>query len=397
MEDQMSLDARYAYLRQMKDRYRQADRQGRARLLDEMVCVTGLSRKHLITRMGRDGPYRTPRHRQRGRVYDAEVEAAVFLVADSLGWICAERIQPVLLKTAQQLIHFGELEANEAVLKKLAAMSLSTLRRMLARLRPEDAGWPQKRGRRKEHAVQAQVPITIIPWQQQEPGHFEVDLVHHGASDESGHVCTLHFVDILTGWSECIAIRGTGFQAIWQGFQVFKQRCPVPVREIHSDNGSEFLNEPLQTAFGEAFKAQFTRGRPGYKNDNRFVEQKNSSHVRAFLGDLPLHTAAQAAQLNALYQDLWLFTNLFQPVLRQVERTAVVQANGVCRIQRQQDQAQTPLDRLLGVKPPVSPVSTETAQRLRTRYEQTNLRQLKTRIAQQLEAIRQSALAPLQL
>jgi transposase InsO family protein len=394
MEEKMSLNTRYAYLRQMKERYGLADRRGRARLLDEMMCVTGLSRKHLITRMNRDGPHRVPRQQQRGRTYGPEVEAVVFPAADSLGWICAERIRPVLVRTAQQLIHFGELKTTEAVLAQLTQMSLSTLRRMLTRLRPADAGWPQRRGRHKEHAIQAQVPVAVIPWRQQELGHFEVDLVHHGAADESGHVCTIQFVDVLTGWSECFAIRGSDFTAVWAGFQAFKQRCPLPVREIHSDNGSEFLNEALQTAFGEAFEATFTRGRPGFKNDNRFVEQKNSSHVRAFLGDLPLHTSAQAALLNALYQDLWLLTNLFQPVLRQTERAVIQQPNGTCRIRRTQDEAQTPMERVIHTTPPLG---TAKRQHLEDLLERTNPRLLKKRISQQLEAIRQSALAPLQL
>lgn len=146
MEEKMSLNTRYAYLRQMKERYGLADRRGRARLLDEMMCVTGLSRKHLITRMNRDGPHRVPRQQQRGRAYGPEVEAVVFLAADSLGWICAERIRPVLVRTAQQLIHFGELKTTEAVLAQLTQMSLSPLRRMLTRLRPADAGWPQRVG-----------------------------------------------------------------------------------------------------------------------------------------------------------------------------------------------------------------------------------------------------------
>jgi hypothetical protein len=338
------------------------------------------------------GPHRQARPRKRRRVYDAPVEEVVFVVADSLGWIAAERLWPVLGPTAEHLARFQECHPSPEVLAKLSTMSLSTLRRMRARLRPAGAGWPQRRrGRPPERAIQAQVPIAVIPWQQAEPGHFEADLVHHGPDDGLGHVCTLQCVDVLTGWSECFALYGYEFAAVWHALQAFRQRCPIPVREMHSDNGPEFLNTALQSVFGERFQgAAFTRGRPGYKNDNRFVEQKNASHVRAYLGELPLHTRAQAQQLNALYETLWLYSNLFQPVLRQVTRTAVLQANGVCRLRRTHDEATTPLERLLRASPPLS---REKAQQLQRLYEQTNPRQLKHEIEQQLEAIRQSALA----
>ena len=41
IEDQMTIDERYKYLRCMKKRYRQAKRKQRGRLLDEMQAVTG--------------------------------------------------------------------------------------------------------------------------------------------------------------------------------------------------------------------------------------------------------------------------------------------------------------------------------------------------------------------
>ncbi|MHB0857561.1 MAG: integrase, partial [Anaerolineae bacterium] len=134
---------------------------------------------------------------------------------------------------------------------------------------------------------------------------------------------------------------------------------------VHSDNGSEFINMPLVAYFGEELvgTAQ-TRGRPGHHNDNRFVEQKNSSLVRAYLGTLPLHTHAQLRALNALYEDMWLYYNFSQPVLRQTARTAVTGADGVIRIRRQQDRARTPYERLVRAKPVLSQQTHERLQAL---------------------------------
>ena len=44
-----------------------------------------------------------------------------------------------------------------------------------------------------------------------------------------------------------------------------------------------------------------TRSRPFHKNDNRFVEQKNSSLVRPCLREQRFDTIAQTLAINRLY------------------------------------------------------------------------------------------------
>ena len=123
-------------------------------------------------------------------------------------------------------------------------------------------------------------------------------------------------------------------------------RLPFPVKELHSDNGSEFLNDHLVRFFGEAITGlQLSRSRPYQKNDNRFVEQKNATLVRAYLGTVRLDTAAQTTALNALYDQMWVYYNLFQPVLHLTEKVATG-----TRITRKWDTAQTPLRRLLATE-----------------------------------------------
>jgi hypothetical protein len=46
------------------------------------------------------------------------------------------------------------------------------------------------------------------------------------------------------------------------------------------------------------------------------VEQKNSSLVRTYVGDIRLDTVAQTQALENIYHQLWLFNNCFQPSLR---------------------------------------------------------------------------------
>lgn len=382
--EKMNVDERLKYLRIMQGRYINADRAGKSALLTEMQANTNLHRKYLIARMNSPDIRRRRRNRERSRTYGPEVEYAVGLVAEALDWIGADRLQPCLANTAQHLARFGHLALGAKLLSQLETVSVNTVRRIMRRIgRPADALPQVRRGRRADSVVQSMVPIGVIPWQEPEPGHFEADLVYHTSDGQEGpFVCSVHLVDVLTGWSERFAILGYESDQVWQALQAFKARCPIPVREVHTDNGPEFMNYAFISQFGpQALHARLSRGRPGFKNDNRFVEQKNSSLIRAYVGRLCLHTAAQRALLNQLYTDMWCYYNLFQPVVRQTSRRVAKGPNGLCRIVRTQDRAATPLERLLRAKPPLGRA---TAERLQALRRDTDPLELKRRIHHQL-------------
>ncbi|GAB4515385.1 MAG: hypothetical protein Kow0047_27300 [Anaerolineae bacterium] len=63
----MSFKERRSYLLKMQQRYREASRKEKARLLDEMVAVTGMHRKSLIRLLNSEfTAERKPRRRERG-------------------------------------------------------------------------------------------------------------------------------------------------------------------------------------------------------------------------------------------------------------------------------------------------------------------------------------------
>jgi hypothetical protein len=217
----MNVEERFKYFRLMQQRYREAGRKGKARLLDEMQAMTGLHRKHLIARMNSPDLRRCKRNRQRSRIYGPDVEEAVQRVADALDWIGAERLQPGLATTAQHLARFGHLTLSDALLSQLQQISISSVRRILRRIgRPADALPQVRRGRRPDSVVQAMVPVGVIPWDEPEPGHFETDLVlHNCAGQEGAFVCSMQLLDVLTGWSERFAILGYEFGEMWRAVQ----------------------------------------------------------------------------------------------------------------------------------------------------------------------------------
>lgn len=354
--EEMNVNERYKCVRALKPEYRKATRKEKAQMLTMVQGMTGLSRKYLSTLLHSAGPHRRSRHRERGRIYDDQVDAVIALIAKALDWICAERLKPVLVEMAEQLGRFGEIQVSDEVMDKLRRISLSSLERALVRVRHlRDDPLPRAhRGRRPETAAEVLIPVRVIPWDEPEPGHFEVDTVQHGPPDGSV-VYTVQCIDVLTGWSERFAILGKDTDAVWKALKSMVARCPVPFREVHSDNGPEFVNMALITCFGEELvHITQTRGRKGHANDNRFVEQKNDTLVRAYLGHLHFHTYQHVEMLNALYERMGPYYNLFQPVLRQIERKAVPLPDGTVRIARKHDVAATPLARLLRAKPPIS-------------------------------------------
>lgn len=102
------------------------------------------------------------------------------------------------------------------------------------------------------------------------PGSVEVDTVTHcDDSTEADYVHSLTLTELFSGW--------TKNHAIWnKSAAVLEQVVPYPMKNFHTDNGTEFLNWALHKHLnGCARKLPWTRSRAFRKNDNAHCEQKN--------------------------------------------------------------------------------------------------------------------------
>ena len=320
-EDQMTIDERRKYLKLMQPRYAHADHAEQGRLLGEMEAVTQLHRKSLIRLLNAETLTRQPRQQQRGRIYNHTVDDALRIMAETLDYVCAERLTPALPWLAQTLSQHGELDVTPELLAHLETISISTVRRHLAHLAQDQPRLPRKRPSRGT-SIARTIPMVRIPWDESVPGHFETDLVHHcGETARGDYVHTLQMLDVATGWSERVAIFGRSQRAMEAGFRRIQARVPFRILEIHPDNGGEFINDHLVRYFREVVKVQtLSRSRPYQKNDNRFVEQKNHTLVRDWFGDVRFDTLTHQRQMDELYDLLWQYYNFFQPVLRLDEK-----------------------------------------------------------------------------
>lgn len=343
-----------------------------------------MHRKSLTRLLNGQSLERKKRSKTRRRSYGLEVERIVLRVWESLDYLCAERLTPSLLALARHLAGFGVVRLTPDLEEQLQTLSTSTVQRMLRKHRSDKRRLPRK-GPERANQLTKGVPMGRIPWDSKEPGHFEVDLVQHSgpqASGEFGH--TLQLIDVATGWSERVMLLGRGQQAMEVAFRQVLHRMPFAVVELHPDNGSEFFNAHLVRFWKEKVSGvQLSRSRPYQKNDNRQVEQKNDTLVREYFGDLRLDTPEQIAAANVLYERMWLYYNVFQPVMHL--RAKTVQGD---KVRRKWDTAQTPYQRLLttGI------LSHEQQERLNALYERTNPLLLREEIYRGLAALWDAAL-----
>ena len=378
----MSIGERREYLKLVSPRYERADRAERGQLLTEMAEVTKLHRKSLVRLMNARSLERASRKRRpRGTRYGAAVAGVVRVVWESLDYLCAERTTPALLDTARQLAEWEELVLTPDVEEALGSISRATVQRLLHRFQQDTPRLPRRKPQPPNRLLR-DIPMGRLPWETGSPGTFETDLVHHCGPVAAGeYVHTLQLVDIATGWSERMAITGRSQEAMVKGFKRVQERLPFPIVHLHPDNGSEFFNDHLIRYFGQGITGlSLSRSRPYRKNDNRFVEQKNSSLVRAYVGYDRIE-GGQCSLLNALYDKLWLYYNLFQPVMHMVGKDI---ANG--KVHRRHDNPSTPYQRLLST----GVLSTEQQERLLRLYKQTNPRRLRTDIYATLENLWES-------
>jgi hypothetical protein len=330
------------YLATQRVRYRLASRPERRRLLDEVVAVTGYHRKAVI-RCLRE----TPRARVSGapvgrpRQYGPAVAVAAQVLWEAAGQIGAKRLHPFVGELLERLTTCGELRLSPATAALLRRASMATLERLLTPARQTLPRYGRTTTRPGSWLKQ-QIPMrTFAEWDDARPGFLEVDLVAHcGQRADGFFLYTLCAVDVATSWVELQALWGKGQYRAGAGIHEIRERLPMPLRGLDSDNGAEFINRPL-FYYCRREGITFTRSRAWKKNDSAHVEQKNGALVRHLIGYDRYVSKAAYAQLARVYALVRLHANFFQPVQRLVAK----QRDGA-RLRRWHDRAQTPFQRL---------------------------------------------------
>ena len=161
-------------------------------------------------------------------------------------------------------------------------------------------------------------------------------MAHCGETTAGEYLHTLSAVDIDTRWYEPVALPNRSQKATFEGIRTLRHRLPFPLLGLDSDGGGEFINYHLYHYCQEE-QITFTRSRPFKKNDQAYVEQKNWTPVRQTIGYERYDSHQALALLQSIYQDLRLFVNFFQPVMKLQSKVRLGS-----KVRKKYDQAQTP-------------------------------------------------------
>lgn len=259
-----------------------------------------------------------------------------------LDYPCGKRLAPFLGEMVSCLERSGELHLTDNDRTRLLSISSATIDRLLAADRRR-LGVHGRSGTKPGSLLKDQIPVkTFADWDDSKPGFLEIDLVgHEGGYARGDYAHTLDVVDVSTGWCEFRAVKNKAQKWVFEALMIILDRLPFGVLGIDCDNGSEFINDQLHR-FCLGRQITFTRARPGKKNDNCYIEQKNWSVVRKAVGYMRYDTDEAVAKLNELYEVLRLFINFFQPSMKLQDKH-----RSGAKVTKTYDQARTPYQRVI--------------------------------------------------
>ncbi len=332
----------HEYAAAVRQRYGKARKKEKGRILDEFCSATGMHRKGVVRLLGAGGRL-APVAKRKGRPvrYGPEVREVLVKVWEAGDRMCGKLLAAVLPALVEGLERHGELKLAAEVREALLSMSAATIDRLLRGSRRALSRQPRRQG--AATTLKAQIPVrTWSEWADVKPGSVQADLVLHcGESLEGFFLTTLTVVDVATGWTEPRPVWGMGMGRVGGAVEEASRRLPVALRELHTDNGGEFINRGLRD-WCRRRGVSFTRGRSYKKNDQAYVEQRNWLAVRRSVGYDRYSSQAALAALARLYSLTRLQLNFLRPVRKLVRKERCG-----ARVRKVYDTPKTPYQRLV--------------------------------------------------
>ena len=312
----MSQKVKMELLPRMRQRYLSRGREGRSRLLDEVVEQFGYSRKHAIKLLGAKAGWGGDPARAKGRprTYRAEVAEVLWRIWKAAEQPCGKRLAALReLWLPHYERHHGELAPG--LRKAVLEISPAQIDRLLAP-RKAGAGAKGRCGTKPGGLLKTQIPIRTHNWDITRPGYLEGDSVAHcGESLEGDFAWSITLTDIQSGWTANRAVWNKGAAGVVEAIRDAETSLPFEILGFDCDNGSEFLNWHLVRYFQKRPRpVGFTRSRPYHKDDNGHVEQKNWMRVRQLFGYGRLGEPGLVPEMNRIYREIWdPLQNFFMP------------------------------------------------------------------------------------
>jgi hypothetical protein len=166
--------------------------------------------------------------------------------------------------------------------------------------------------------------------------------VQHDGGNPSGEFCfTLTVTEVKSAWTVHYVLKNKAFRWVHQALNDACSLLPLPVRILHSDNGSEFINNAL-AAWCTQQGITLTRSRNDRKNNNCFVEQKNGASVRKIVGYARYTGDSGVAALQSVFTHYDRLLNFFYPCQKLISKER--RGSKVCKTY---DKPLPPYDRII--------------------------------------------------
>jgi hypothetical protein len=328
-----SKDGRMSVVMANARRYRARRKKLKSAMLDELTEVLHYNRRYLALLLRASGRSVFTHHRTRV-VADPRVSLVSCrgrkktYTADLLPhlktvWRLADGISSVHLAAfikANRAIIFRHRELKDIpprLKQQLLAISPATIDRLLGPVRDRDI--LKQRYQRKPHAAWLRKAVPVQSYHDKPLdrfGYVEVDTVQHSGNTGRGQFCvTVTATEADTGWTELRALPNRAQVWVSKAMKRILAGLPFTPTEMHTDNGGEFINRTLiRTASRRKLKQ--TRSRAYHKNDAPYVESKNGSLVRAYVGYRRYETRPEYLILRQLAPLISLRHNLFMPTMK---------------------------------------------------------------------------------
>ncbi len=265
------MSARCELLEMLRQRYREAERSEKSRILDESVSVTGYRRKHAIRLLRGSGSTEARDGMPRNVRYGDGVQDALAVFREASDRMCGKRLHVLLPSLVKAMERHGHPALSEGVQTGVQAMDAAA-----------DSG-----------ANRAGLAGSA-------PGFMEGGLVaRSGPAARGSFPQSPAITDIATGWTECAPVPYREQTLVRETPGELWRRLPFDLPGFDVDSDSVFMNGTL-LEYCEGRGTGFTRSRPWHRNDRAFAERKNGSVVRRVVGYRRLEGVPAAAALSRL-------------------------------------------------------------------------------------------------
>jgi hypothetical protein len=257
---ELDLKARQKLTAITAKKYRAAKKGGKTKILDTFIFQTNYNRKYAIHLLANEGKVKPLKKQVRAKVthktkkkriypviYGKDVFDALILVWEAFSHQCGKLLAPFLHANINCIAKDPKFYIPDVVVKKLCKISASTIDRLLAPVKAKMKIKGTSGTRQAAQHMKNLIPtLSYFECTEQGDGLWQMDLVQHDGGNPSGEFCyTLTITEIRSAWTIHYALKNKAFTWVHQALDDAYSQLPIPVRILHSDNGSEFINRAI--------------------------------------------------------------------------------------------------------------------------------------------------------